>query len=99
MRKVNFKTVFCCAIALTLSTGAFAQSKVKIEHGDYELKAKQEKDEFKLKEKGSAPAKSYEANDMSTSRTKTEWRQGQTITAVKSGQMPETRLTGTAKQD
>jgi len=99
MRQANFKTVFCCVMALTLSTGAFAQSKTKIEHGDYELKVKQEKDEFKLKEKGTSPIRRYENdNATTTSRTKTEWRQGQTVTTVKGRQMPETRSTAVVKQ-
>jgi len=98
MRKESMKAAFCCAIALSLSAGAWAQSKVKIERDGYELKTKQEKNEFKLKEKGTAPMLRYEdEGDLTTSRRTTEWRQGQSTMTMKNGQTPEMQQKSTAR--
>lgn len=84
MKKSFSKAAFLMGIALAFSVASYAQeSKTKIEGDGYELKIKQEKDEFKVKQKGQLPASHsmVQHNGITV-------KQGQTVTTVKTADMP-----------
>lgn len=67
-----------------MSATAFAQeTKVKIERDNYEMKAKREGNEYKVKEKGERPMPAASR----TIKEKVTYKQGETMTTVKHGEM------------
>jgi|GEM_PF-3186294 len=83
MKNKFSKAVLLLGLAFTVSTAGIAQeTKTKIETDDYELKIKQEGDEYKMKEKGRRPA-------TEAATTTTSYRQGQSVTTVKAGSLPQ----------
>jgi hypothetical protein len=105
MKRKFLSAALLLGITLTASAPSFAQvktkvsnneSKLKVEDGDYELKIKQDRNEFKLKEEGNLPLRNVTVAQPEITTT-TTLRQGETMTTVKAGKLPETaKVTQTA---
>ena len=81
-------------VALALATTGYAQeSKVKVESENYKMKLKTDGDEYKLEEKGTSQRRAEPASPDPVTRTSTHLREGQTVTTIKAGQVPEVKTT------
>jgi hypothetical protein len=78
------KGMLLLGFTVMMSATAFAQeTKVKIERDNYEMKAKREGNEYKVKEKGERPMPAASR----TIKEKVTYKQGETMTTVKHGEM------------
>jgi hypothetical protein len=92
MRQRFLRTAWCLGVALALATTGYAQeSKVKVESENYKMKLKTDGDEYKLEEKGSYQGRPEPASPDPVIRTSTNLREGQTVTTIKTGQIPEVK--------
>ena len=81
-------------VALALATTGYAQeSKVKVESENYKMKLKTDGDEYTLAEKGTSQRRAEPASPDPVTRTSTHLREGQTVTTIKAGQVPEVKTT------
>jgi hypothetical protein len=93
MKKQLLTASVALGFALSASAPVLAQdSKVKVERPGYELKIKQDGDDYKIKETGRLPVE-HEA--IPEEHYITTHRQGQAVTVVKAGKAPESRATHT----
>lgn len=80
------KGILLLGLSVVMSATGFAQeTKVKIERDNYEMKAKREGNEYKIKEKGERPMPAASK----TIKEKVTYKQGETMTTVKHGEMQQ----------